>query len=302
MDPRTARSSRPEELPVEEAALYALAESKPAAAPEPPAASAAEASAAPAAAAASEPPAALAAASAPAVRSAEGVAGTEPFDWPASTRVSYQLTGNYRGDVTGYAQVEWIRVGSRYQVNLDFVVGPDFAPILRRRMTSQGDLTADGLVPTRYDEETQAMMRDPRRVTVQFETDAVVLANGQRRERSPGVQDTASQFIQLTFLVTTQPDRLRVGNSIDMPLALPRNTDRWAYDVIEEDVVYAPFGPLSTFHLKPRRTTAKPTDLTAEIWFAPTLRYLPVRIRIDQPDSGSWIDLVIARKPELASR
>ena len=42
-------------------------------------------------------------------------------------------------------------------------------------------------------------------------------------------------------------------------------------------------------------------DLTAEIWFAPQLRYLPVRIRVEQ-DPQTFVDLVIARKPELASR
>jgi hypothetical protein len=315
----SAAPSRPEDLPVSEAALYALATPKADEGPEASAASAAASSpaesavatASPASAAMTAPAASRAAASAaasavaadtaPAVRPAEGTAGTEPFDWPASTRVSYDLNGNYRGEVKGYAQVEWVRVGSRYQVNLDFVVGPDFAPIIRRRMTSEGDLTPQGLVPGRYDEDTQAMMRDRRRVTVQFEPDAVVLANGERRERWPGVQDTASQFIQLTFLFTTRPDLLQVGRTIEMPLALPRNTDRWTYDVLEETEVQTSFGPLQTFHLKPRRTRPKPGELTAEIWFAPTLRYLPVRIRIEQ-DPQTWIDLVIARKPELAGR
>ncbi len=97
--------------------------------------------------------------------------------------MTYGLTGNYRGEVNGNAQVEWIRVGSRYQVHLDFLVGPEFAPIIARRMRSEGDLTADGLAPNRYDEDTQAMFRERRRVSVMFEPDAVVLANGDRRER-----------------------------------------------------------------------------------------------------------------------
>ncbi len=39
--------------------------------------------------------------------------GFAPFAWPASTRVTYVLTGNYRGEVSGQAQVEWIRVGAQ---------------------------------------------------------------------------------------------------------------------------------------------------------------------------------------------
>jgi len=241
------------------------------------------------------------AAAPPTTRPASGVASGEPFDWPASTRVTYVLTGNYRGEVNGNAQVEWIRVGSRYQVNLDFVVGPEFAPIIARRMRSEGDLTADGLAPNQYDEDTQVMFRERRRVRVMFEPDAVVLANGDRRERLRGVQDTASQFVQLTYLFTTRPELLRVGGTVEVPLALPRNVDRWIYDVIEEVEIQTPFGPLAAFHLKPKRVRPMSRDLTAEIWFAPQLKYLPVRIRVEQ-DPQTFVDLVIARKPELASR
>jgi hypothetical protein len=223
----------------------------------------------------------------------------EPFDWPASTRVTYNLSGNYRGEMTGSAQVEWIRVGQKYEVHLDFLVGPDFAPIIRRRMTSTGELTADGLTPTRYDEETDVAFQKRRRVTLRFEGGDIWLANGDRHERWRGVQDTASQFVQLTYLFTVQPDLLKVGNTIEVPLALARSVNRWLYDVIDEQVLQTPFGPLPAVHLRPRRAIAKPGDLTAEIWFSPQLRYLPVRIRVEQ-DPQTWADLVIARKPDLA--
>jgi len=223
------------------------------------------------------------------------------FQWPGATRVSYALTGNYRGEVSGSAQVEWIRVNERYQVNLDLVVGPDFAPIITRRMTSEGKLTPGGLVPERYDEDTQMVMRDRRRLSVVFEADAVVLANGERRERLAGVQDTASQFVQLTYMFSTQPELLRVGNIVAFPLALPRTMDNYAYEVVDDQRVITPFGPVAAFHLKPRpRTPKRPNQLSAELWIAPELRYLPVRIRIEQ-DAANFVDLVISRKPEIAS-
>ena len=236
------------------------------------------------------------------VQPARGVAtSTEPFDWPASTRVTYTLSGNYRGEVTGSAQVEWIRVGQKYEVHLDFLVGPDFAPIIHRRMTSAGELTADGLTPTRYDEETDVAFRQRRRATLRFEGGDIWLANGERADRLRGVQDTASQFVQLTYLFTMQPELLKIGNTIEVPLALARRVDRWLYDVIDEQELQTPFGPLPAVHLKPRRISAKHGDLTAEIWFSPQLRYLPVRIRVEQ-DPQTWADLVIARKPDLAAR
>ncbi len=100
----------------------------------------------------------------PAVTPPTASASAPAFEWPASTRLSYQLTGNVRGEVHGSAQVEWVRVGSRYQVHLDVTVGLPVAPLLTRRMSSDGELTDQGLVPQRYDEDTKVMFRDRRRV------------------------------------------------------------------------------------------------------------------------------------------
>lgn len=242
-----------------------------------------------------EAPAASAAASAP-----DPAASAPPaFEWPGSTRLRYVLTGQYRGEVHGSAQVEWVRLGERYQVHLDVTVGLEFAPLLTRRMTSEGRLTPQGLHPERYDEDSKMAFRDRRRVAIRFDDDGIVLPDGRRRERWPGVQDAASQFVQLSYLFTTTPSMLTVGRTVEVPLALPRSVDRWVYDVVGEEPVATPFGAVDAVHLQPRRTAGAGGDLTAEIWFAPTLAYLPVRIRIRQ-DAETYIDLVIARRPELA--
>ncbi|MEO8527139.1 MAG: DUF3108 domain-containing protein, partial [Caldimonas sp.] len=244
--------------------------------------------------AASEPLPVLAAASAPAedaaiVAAAEAPASTpaaagaaDAFVWPTATRVSYFLNGYWRGNLNGRAEVEWIRVDERYQVNVDLRAGPEFAPIFSRTMTSEGRIDESGLVPDRYDEDTKVMFRDRRRVSVIFAPESVTLANGQQRERLPGVQDTASQFIQFTWMFGSQPERLRVGNSFEFPLALPRSMNRWTYDVAEEETLYTSFATLATFHLKPRRAVRKPGEWLVEMWFAPELRFLPVRIHIEQ--------------------
>ena len=86
------------------------------------------------------------------------------------------------------------------------------------------------------------MMRDDRRVSVVFAPDSVTLGNGQQRARLPGVQDTASQFVQFTWMFGTQPERLRVGNTFEFPLALPRSMNIWVYDVAEEEVLHTRSG------------------------------------------------------------
>jgi len=224
------------------------------------------------------------------------------FVWPGSTRLSYVLTGNFRGEINGNAQVEWVRVGSRYQVHLDVLVGLPIAPLITRRMSSEGDITADGLAPQRYDEDTKIMFRDRRRLTMRFEPDAIVMANGQRQQTLPGVQDPASQFVQLSYLFSVKPELLVVGGAVEVPLALARKVDRWTYDVAAQEALSTPFGAVDTFHLKPRRAmpSAASNELTAEMWIAPSLQYLPARIRIRQ-DADTYIDLLIERKPQLAA-
>lgn len=294
--PRAAKPAKPASAPVpavEEPVAVAAAPSEPPSAP----ASAPElvADAAPAASATPDT-----SASAPATpASAASGAG---FEWPASTRMSYVLTGNYRGEVNGSAQVEWIRLGTRYQVHLDLVVGPSVAPIITRRMSSDGEITETGLSPRRYDQDTKVVLRERNRATILFEPGTVVLANGDRRDSVPGVQDTASQFVQLTYVFSTRPELLRIGGTVDIPLALPHKVDVWTYDVVEEETLNTNFGPLPTIHLKPRRRSEpKANELSAEIWFAPQLRYLPVRIRISQ-GAENYLDLLISKRPEIASQ
>lgn len=244
---------------------------------------------------AEEPSVVAAAASAPEPTASAAAA----FEWPVSTRLSYKLSGNVRGEVHGDAQVEWVRAGARYQVHLDVTVGLPFAPLLTRRMSSDGQLTPEGLAPSRYDEDTKVAFRPRRRLAIVFGPDVVLLPDGRRLERWPGLQDTASQFVQLSWLFTLQPGLLRAGRTVELPLALPRSVDRWVYDVLEEEEVYTPFGAVPAVHVRPRRTSRPGGDLSAEIWFAPQLRYLPVRIRIRQ-DAETFIDLVLSRRPEMA--
>jgi hypothetical protein len=232
---------------------------------------------------------------------AAGPAASAPagFEWPPSTRLSYVLTGNVRGPVDGQAQVEWVRAGARYQVHLDVAVGPSFAPLMSRRITSDGELGDDGLRPRRYDEETKIAFRDPRRLTIFLDDDTVRLPGGKELPRPAGVQDAASQFVQLTWLFTMQPGLLEPGRTIELPLALPRYIDQWTYEVLERELLYTAAGPIETVHVKPRRAPRRANELSAEMWIAPSLQYLPVRIVI-RMDAETYIDLVVKRLPQQA--
>lgn len=281
-----AAASQPELAPMPPTVAEA------ASAPELPLA-AAEPVAEPASSAATEPAPAVAVAAAPGLAASGPVA----FDWPPSTRLQYQLTGFFRGDLHGRAQVDWLRQGNLYQVRLEVKVDP----IVRRRMLSDGVLSAEGLSPRRYDEETEVPFRETRRATVRFEPGQILLANGKSDVALPGVQDTASQFVQLTWLFLTHPERLQVGQTVDFPLALPRRVGRWTYDVAARETLKLPFASVDAYRLTPRPNSAKPNELTVEMWIAPSLQYLPVRIRIQQPPE-SHLDLLLDAPPVQAAR
>jgi hypothetical protein len=251
-------------------------------------------------AAASEPEVPPAVAVAPAADVAASTPTADKFEWPVSTRLRYVLTGHVRGEVHGQAQVEWIRAGPRYQVHLDVQVGPSFAPLATRRMSSEGELTPEGLSPRRYEQETRLAFDGPYRSTLRFDGGRVWLSNGTPVAHPPGVQDTASQFVQLAYLFDREPHRLRVGATVDVVLAMPRNVSVWVYDVVKEELLYTPFGEVPSYHLRPRREPRAGGDLVTELWIAPQLRHLPIRFVIRQ-DAESHVDLMLDRRPELAA-
>ena len=222
------------------------------------------------------------------------------FDWPPSTRLSYRLTGNAHGPLEGQARVEWLRSGTRYQVFLEARVGPAFAPLMSRRESSEGEITPEGLSPRRYEMEMKVLLRDPRRAVIAMDADQVHLPGLPTLPRPPGLQDAVSQFVHMTWLFTMKPDLLTPGSRIEMPLALPRRVEPWVYEVVGPETLYTEAGTVEAVHVRPRRT-ARPGDYIAEVWVAPSLQNLPVRILVRQ-DAETFIDLALQRLPEQAER
>jgi hypothetical protein len=98
-----------------------------------------------------------------------------------------------------------------------------------------------------------------------------------------------------------KPSLLKPGNVVYMTLALPKKLETIAYDVIEEETLKTPIGEVPAFHVKPRKMSAAGGTLPVEIWFAPGLQYLPVRILI-RSDEKTYLDLQMERAPEQTPR
>jgi hypothetical protein len=204
--------------------------------------------------------------------------------WPADTRLNYRLSGYYRGELTGDARVQWQRTGEQYQVRIEVEVA--FVKILT--MTSQGTVTAQGLLPRAYEEQLRS-----RRRNATLGEQQILLEQGKQVARPAGVQDTASQFVELAYLFSSGRAVLQPGRNIQFWMARPGAVDLWTYDMIEEVTLHTPrLGPVRAIHLKPRPIANPRGNITAQMWFAPSLQYLPVRIRIDVGE-GNYVDLMV---------
>ena len=247
---------------------------------------------------------------------AEAPVQASPADtWPAATRLSYVVTGYYRGDLHGSARVQWQREGaapaaattappaapsvpggpSRYQVQLDlYALG-----ITLFTMTSQGELGAQGLAPKVYEERRPGGVR-----RVWFEGDNLRLDDGRKVPLPQLAQDTASQFVELGHRFSTGREVLQVGREVAIWLARPGGVDLWTYDVVaEENLRAGNLGTISAFRLKPRPLANPRGNVMAEIWFAPSLQFLPVRVRISmgqEQGNDTFVDLLVERIEQAA--
>ncbi|MBI2772802.1 MAG: DUF3108 domain-containing protein [Burkholderiales bacterium] len=205
--------------------------------------------------------------------------------WPPDTRLSYRVGGFFRGEIHGKATVQWQRDALGYQVAVD--IGLGLATFV---MTSQGEFSAEGLHPRMYQESRNG---SPRNLAVGEES--VVLSDGTTVPRPPGLQDTASQFVELSQRFASGREPLEVGNTLSFWMARPGGTDLWTYDVAERETLRTPqYGDVEAFRLKPRPLARPRGNITAEMWFAPSLKYLPVRIKVSMGD-GVYVDLLIEK-------
>lgn len=228
---------------------------------------------------------AAASAPTPALAASAPATDTAALDrWPTDTRLTYRLGGHFRGPLYGDARVQWQREGDKYQVRLDVRIQVFGTQVL----TSQGEVTPGGLMPRAYEE-----LRPGKRRVAHIGEQVVVLDNGRTVPRPPGVQDTASQFVELSQRFATGREQLEVGRTVAIWLARPGGVDRWVYDIDSLDVLDTPgFGKVEAYHLKPRPLNVTRGNITAEMWFAPSLQYLPVRIKVLMGDEAH-LDLLV---------
>jgi hypothetical protein len=226
--------------------------------------------------AASEPPAAP-----PPAPPAQAIVPAQTYAIPGSMRLKYNITGEVKKfGYSARAELLWLHDGSSYDARLEvsaFLLGS-------RVQTSTGRITAQGLAPTRFGDKTRSELaahfeRDKGKVSFSANTPDVPLVDG--------AQDRLSVFIQLGAMVAGNPLKFPPATTIALPTVGPRDADTWVFGIEGEEKLDLPGGEQTT--LKLTRLPRQDYDQKVELWLAPALGYLPVRLRLTQ-SNGDFID------------
>ena len=200
---------------------------------------------------------------------------------PGSVQLNYQMTGLSRGlNYHASGVMSWRQDGNRYEASMvvsAFLIGA-------RSLSSVGDITVDGLAPKRFADKSRSEL------AAHFQSDKGKITFSANTPDAPwqrGAQDRLSVFFQLASLLAGQPEGFPPGTKIPMYTAGQKYVDTWTFSVQGSDDLNLPYGALTAIKLT--RDARQEFDQRVEVWFAASLGYWPVRIKITQ-NNGDYID------------
>jgi hypothetical protein len=206
---------------------------------------------------------------------------------PSQTRLVYDITGEVKGrSVFAEGLLEWTVKDGRYDASL----AVRMVLLGSRTQTSVGRIGPQGLMPERFGER----QRDEAATHFDYEGQRVRFSrNRPDAPLLPGTQDRLSVILQLAVRMQANPQDFEAGRELSMPVASSREVENWRWQVGELETLALPKGSVRARRLT--RPALNERDNTIDLWMAPTLQHLPVRIRITQ-SNGDWLDqrLVLA--------
>ena len=234
--------------------------------------------------AAAAPPASAIDIQPPGAVARSGASAAPAVQIPAPQRLQFDVSGEVKKfHYSARAELLWQHDGQQYQARQEISI----LFLGSRTQSSTGALSEGGLRPQRFADRSrseQAAHFDYAQGQVTFS------ANTPTAPMVTGTQDRLSVFIQLGALLAAAPERYPPGTRISLATVSARAADVWAFTVEDEETLDLPAGSISARKLQrlPRRD--HDYDQKAELWLAPSLGYLPVRIRITQAN-GDFADL-----------
>ena len=197
---------------------------------------------------------------------------------PGKGRVRYVVTRGEGGFVVGQTVHTWEHDGLAYKaqsVAETTGLAALFKPV-RVVQSSEGELTAEGLKPHEFRHQRVAGLD-----TASFDWARRIVAYGGREESiAPGTQDMLSLYYQLVLLAPQ-------SGALNVPIATGRKLENFRIEVLGEETVALPAGERRAMRLRTRSGND-----SIDLWIAPDMRGLPVKIRITDR-KGEIFDQVV---------
>ncbi|KGG90244.1 DUF3108 domain-containing protein [Comamonas thiooxydans] len=210
-----------------------------------------------------------------------------PVTLPNSATLEFNASGQVKGfQYSAGAQLQWQHDGQYYQARQSismFLLG-------ERAQTSEGLITPKGLQPLNFSDKgrkTQSAAFDVASGKAHYsggQTDAAI---------GDGVQDRLSVFLQLSALMAAAPDKYPPGTLIELTTSSARSAVRWQFRVGASEALELPFGSVMALRLD-KLPGKSSSDQRGSVWLAPSMQYLPVRIKLTQ-GQDDFVDLQLRK-------
>ena len=210
---------------------------------------------------------------------------------PTNATLSYDVKGQAKGfNYSASGTLNWRQTGSTYEADLEisaFLLGT-FQRI------STGLITPQGLAPQRFVDRRRSKEK-----TANFDREAGVIrysANTPDAVIQPGAQDQLSVMLQLAGLLNARGQPVQ-GDVISVLVSSDTDAETWRFEIADVETLRLPAGEVTARRLV--RLPRKPNDKTVEVWLAPNLGRLPVRMKLTEPN-GDFMDQLLEELPANA--
>lgn len=221
------------------------------------------------------------------VRNPQGQLVTSNFAWkaPAAARLQFAVQGKVKNfPLKTKAQMDWLPQAKRYEASQEVQI-----PILgSRRQSSQGSIGPQGLQPEIF------MDRGRKEYSTTFDSSSqqIVFSRGSEPAALvPGTQDRLSVFFQVAGMIAAAPKQYPVGTQITVQAASSNRVSPWTFTVRGSDNLQLPAGTMKAIKLEHNSDSNEADGVKSALWLAPSLQYLPVRIRMIEDDGRDELDL-----------
>ncbi len=213
------------------------------------------------------------------------------LQFPASSELSYnaqQISGGQPRNGSG--TLKWTTDSSAYQLRLE-------ASMLGFTVLSQssvGKLGADGLQPDRYSDKRG--LRSEKAAHFQRTTGKITFSGSTiSAPLQSGAQDRLSMWMQLAAMAAGSAEQFTQAGQLTLQVVSTNEADTWIFVMQTAEKIQVPAGETLALHVV--RNPRKEFDSRLELWLAPNLGYLPVRMKQTEAN-GDTLELQL-RSPAL---